>query len=719
MAGSSSKRTSGREGRNRRDAGTSPGRDPGRLDPAPGPDSSAPAPATQEMARLAAEIARHDHLYFAKDAPEISDRKYDELFRRLVELEEAHPELRAADSPTRRVGADPVEALPSADHVAPMLSLDSSYELGDVRRFDERARKALDAEVVQYVLEPKLDGASLELVYENGVLARAVTRGNGRVGEVVTENVRTIRSVPLRLVEDKRAAPALLAVRGEAIVPISEFEFLNRDRRRKGRPEYMNPRNVAAGALRNLDSRTAARRPLAVLAFDVLAVEGGDAFATDRQALKALKEWGLRVPERVRTAESVEEIAAYHRDFDDRRDELDYDIDGVVVKVNGLPQRDVLASTSHHPKWAMALKFQPRRVAMGIRAIETQIGRTGAITPVARLWPAKVGGVVVSNATLHNREEMERLDVRAGDLVWVQRAGDVIPQITGRVRRGRRFAMPEGCPSCGARLVERGPRTMCPNGLGCPEQLEAGIVHFASRGALDIEGLGEETVSQLVKHGLVKELADLFDLTAERVDELDRQGATSARKLVEAIQMRRTTELARFVVGLGLPGVGSATARDLAAHFRDFATFRDAPAEELEEVNGIGPVTSRAIRAFLDNPQVARAMDNLLAKGFELAPPPAGPKDGGDEAGAWAGKTVALTGSLQKYSRAEMKQRLEALGARVASQVSKRTDFLVAGANPGSKLARAQELGVAILDEDEVRERLPAPAPSLFGADTP
>lgn len=685
-----------------------------RPDPS-GPDPDPPTPPAQEIARLTAELNRHDHLYFVKDAPEISDREYDELFRRLVELEEAHPDMRAADSPTRRVGADPVKDLPSAEHVAPMLSLDSSYELGDVRRFDERVRKALDAEVVQYVLEPKLDGASLELVYEDGVLARAVTRGNGRVGEVVTENVRTIRSVPLRLDGAERAVPALLAVRGEAIVPISDFELLNRNRRRKSKPEYKNPRNVAAGALRNLDSRVAARRPLAVLAFDVLAMEGADAFSTDRQALKALKEWGLRIPERVKTAESVEQIADYHRDFDDRRDELDYDIDGIVVKVNGLPEREKLRATSHHPRWAMALKFKPRRVAMGVRAIETQIGRTGAITPVARLWPAKVGGVVVSNATLHNREEADRLGLRVGDLVWVQRAGDVIPQVMGRVDRGDRFVMPEACPSCGAELVDRGPRTMCPNGARCPKQLEGRIVHFASRGALDIEGLGEETVSQLVQRGLVRELGDLFDLTVEGVDELERQGSTSAQNLIEAIQAGRTTQLARFIVGLGIPSVGAATARDLAARFRDFAKFREASPENMEEVDGIGSTTALAVRAFFDNPDEAPAIDNVFGKMVELVPPPAPPK--GDEAEAWAGKTVVLTGSLKSSSRAEMKERLEAHGVRVLGQVSKRTDFLIAGANPGSKLARAKELGVPVLNENEARERFSFLAPTLFSAE--
>ncbi len=673
-------------------------------------DDSVPgelAAAAREIDRLAKEIERHDHLYFAMDAPEISDFEYDRLFRRLQRLEEAHPDMRAPDSPTRRVGTDPVSELQSAEHAAPMLSLDSSYELGDVRRFDERVRKALEAEAVRYLLEPKLDGASLELVYEDGVLVRAATRGDGLVGEAVTENVRTIRSAPLRLRAGKRwPVPAFLAVRAEAIMTLSDFEFLNRSRRRKKRPEYMNPRNVAAGALRQLDSRIAARRPLVVLAFDVLKLDGAREPAAGRQTLSALKAWGFRTPERVKTAESVDEIAEYHRYFDERRDDdLDYEIDGIVIKVDDLALRQPLGHTSHHPRWAMALKFEPRRVPAGIREIETQVGRTGVVTPVARLWPVKIGGVTVRNATLHNREELERKGVRKGDLVWVRRAGDVIPQVLGRVERAEAFAMPAECESCGARLVERGPLTVCPNRFGCRAQLEGRIVHFASRGALDIEGLGEETAAQLVEHKLVGELADLFGLTAESVAGLERQGEQSARNLVEAIGEARTTELARFVVGLGIPEVGAAAARDLAAHFRDFAAFREAPAPALEEIDGIGTTMSRAIRDFLDDPEVAKTIDNLLGvEGLRLAPPPMPRHEG--TAGGLAGATVVLTGSLESHPRPEIKEKLEAVGARVAGSVSDRTDFLVEGANPGSKLQRARELDVAVLTEDELLRRL-------------
>ena len=700
------------------------------------------AAAAQEIKRLVKEIDRHDHLYYAKDAPEISDFEYDALFRRLQELEQAHPELRTPDSPTQRVGAEPLDELPSAEHAAPMLSLDSSYELGDVRRFDERVRKDLNLDTIQYVLEPKLDGASVELVYDNGLLVRAATRGNGRVGEVVTENVRTIRSTPLRLHGGIKRwpLPRFLSVRGETIMPLSKFEDLNRNRRTKGLPEYKNARNVTSGALRQLDSRTVARRPLQVYAFDVLHMENGPPLATDWQALSALRAWGFQTPERIETAETVDEIAQYYHDYDQRRDDLGYEIDGIVIKVNKLDLRRVLGHTSHHPRWAMALKFRPRRVAAGIRDIDTQIGRTGVVTPVARLWPVKVSGVTVTNVTLHNREELERKGVRVGDLVWVQRAGDVIPQILGRVERGEPFTMPVACESCGTELVERGPLTVCPNHFGCRAQLEARIVHFASRSALDIEGLGVKTVEQLVERRLVQELADLFDLTPERVAELEGFGQVSANKLVTAIEEprvfdlpaswspaalrprtkstlrgRKRIDLARFLVGLGIPEVGTTVARDLAAHFRELAALRDATPDQLAEVHGVGETMATTIREFLDNQNVVEALDRLLAKDFDLVPPPEpAPADVADHTPAHplAGKTFVITGSFESIRRSDLQAHLEKRGARVTGSVTAKTFRLAVGEKPGSsKLAKAKELDVTVLDQDEFLKLIDWPDP--------
>ncbi len=663
--------------------------------------------AAAEIERLSAEINRHDRLYYVENRPAVADSAYDALFRRLQALEAAHPALTTPDSPTQRVGADPRDSLPSFEHAVPMLSLDSAQDLDAVRRFDERLRKALVDVDIRYVVEPKLDGASVELVYVNGVLDRAVTRGNGRVGEGVTENVRTIPSVPLRLREEEIAAPAFLSVRGEALMYLSDFESLNQRRIEAEDQPYQNPRNATSGALRQLDSRITAQRPLTVLAYDVMAVEGAD-FDTDSEGLAALGAWGFRTPERIAVMESVDEIAEYHRGFDADRDSLDYEIDGVVVKLDALAPRRRLGSTSHHPRWAIAFKFEPRKEVTRIDRIFVSVGRTGVLTPVALLRPVEVGGVTVSRASLHNREELERKDVRKGDLVRVQRAGDVIPQVVERVDEDGRereppFSMPEACPSCDTPPVEKGPFTVCPNHFACRAQLKGRITHFGSRGALDIEGLGGETAALLVDEGLAKELADLFDLTEQDLVPLEGFAELSARNLVSAIADRRRVELARFLVGLGIPEVGATVARDLALHFRGIAELRAGSPEDLEAVHGVGPKMSTAILGFLHEPRVSDALDRLLAKGFELTVPDAPAEQAAED---WVGKRVVLTGALEGYSRSELKKILQGLGARVTGSVSSRTDLLVAGANAGSKLARARELGVEVLDEADLRERI-------------
>ncbi len=673
------------------------------------PRESSLEEAAAEAAALRPEIERHNLLYHVESRPEISDSSYDALFRRLQALEAAHPSLATPDSPTQRVGADPLESLPSVAHAAPMLSLDSAREVAEVRRFDERLRKALGDGDIRYILEPKLDGASLELVYVEGVLERAVTRGNGREGEGVTENVRTIPTVPLRLREVERPVPAFLSVRGEAMMYLSDFETLNQRRIEAGDPPYQNPRNATSGALRQLDSRITASRPLTVLAYDIMDVEGVT-FETDSEGVAALRDWGLRTPERVTVADSVDEIVAYHGAFDTDRDSLDYEIDGVVVKLDALAPRALLGSTSHHPRWAIAFKFEPRKEVTRIDRIFVSVGRTGVLTPVALLRPVEVGGVTVSRASLHNREELERKDVREGDLVRVQRAGDVIPQIVERIdeaerERSKSFAMPAACPSCGTEPVEKGPFTVCPNHFACRAQLKGRIAHFGARSALDIEGLGEETASLLVDEGLVTELADLFGLKGEDLVPLEGFAEVSARNLVGAIEERCQVELARFLVGLGIPEVGVAVARDLAMHFRGIEAVRAASAEALEEIHGVGEKMSAAIRGFLGTPDVREALDRLLDGGrrfrFVVPEAPVVAEEGG-----WGGKTVVLTGSLESFSRGELKKVLEGLGARVTGSVSGRTDFLVAGENPGSKLDKARRLGVEVLDEEQLRARL-------------
>ena len=668
----------------------------------------AEASAAAEAERLRAEITRHDHLYHVASRPEISDGAYDELYRALQAIEEAFPHLITPDSPTQRVGADPLSELPVVRHVAPMLSLDSSEAPEDVRRFDERVRKAVEGPV-EYLAEPKLDGSSLELVYVNGVLDRAVTRGNGMEGEGVTENARTISSVPLRLRSARGPGtpiPSLLAVRGEVLMYLSSFEELNHTRVEAGLEPYANPRNAAAGALRQLDSRITRTRPLEFFAYDILHVEwvtsgteDVEAFDADEEAVEALRAWGLRLPDRTRRVADIEEAIAYHAEFAKDRDALDFEIDGVVLKLNALAPRTDLGSTSHHPRWAFAFKFAPRQEVTRLERIAVQVGRTGKLTPVALLRPVEVGGVTVSRASLHNREELERKDVREGDLVRVQRAGDVIPQVVERVEepgrtRSEPFRMPAECPRCGAGVEEEGPFIVCANRLGCPAQLERGIEHFVSRAGLDIEGLGSETVAQLVGQGLVRQPADLFDLTPDDLLQLEGFAETRSVKLAAAIQSARKTELARFIYGLGIPEVGAAVARVLAAEFRDLATLRGATAERLAEVEGIGPIMSEKITAFFGDEARAASLEAILSRGFELIPPPE------RESGALEGTSFVLTGRLDSITRSEARKRVESLGGRVVSSVSSATGYVVRGARPGSKAKKAEELGIRVLDEE-------------------
>ena len=676
--------------------------------------------------RLRAEIRRHDHLYHVENRPEISDGAYDRLFRELQAIEEEFPHLLTPDSPTQRVGADPLSELPVVPHVVPMLSLDSSESEEDLRRFDERVRKAVDGPV-EYLVEPKLDGSSLELVYVDGMLDRAVTRGNGVEGEGVTENARTIPSIPLRLRGGRQLTtgepiPSLLAVRGEVLMYLSSFEELNRSRVEGGLEPYANPRNAAAGALRQLDSRITRTRPLEFFAFDILEVAwtasgtgDGEAsateepmgFDTDEQAVEALRRWGLRLPDRTLKVADIDEAIAYHAEFARDREDLDYEIDGVVLKLNGLAPRAALGSTSHHPRWAFAFKFAPRQEVTRLERITVQVGRTGKLTPLALLRPVEVGGVTVSRASLHNREELERKDVRAGDLVRIQRAGDVIPQVVERVEepgraRGEPFRMPEECPRCGAAVVEEGPFVVCSNRLGCPAQLERGIEHFVSRGGLDIAGLGSETVALLVGEGMVREPADLFDLTPEDLLKLEGFAETRSRKLAAAIQSARKTELARFIYGLGIPEVGATVARVLAAEFRDLAALRETTTERLEEVEGIGPIMSEKITAFFSDEARAASLDAILSRGFELIAPPE------QESGRREGESVVFTGRLKSVARSEAKKRVENRGDRVVSSVSSRTGYLVKGEKPGSKADKAEKLGVTVLDEEAFLERYPA-----------
>ena len=654
---------------------------------------------------LRREIRRHDYLYYVKDRPEISDEEYDRLFDALKSLEEHFPDLTTPDSPTQRVGAKPQDKFGIVEHTAPMLSLDATREESEIRRFDERTRRNLN-DKVRYLLEEKFDGASVELVYESGLLARAVTRGDGRQGEEITENIKTVRSVPLRLSGEERKAPRLLAVRGEVVMRIPVFEALNRKLLEAGNEPFANPRNAAAGSLRQLDSRITAARPLDVVVYEIMAVEGVR-FSTDSQALKSLEEWGLPTPKKVLEVSTASEILESHARLAEERDRLPYEIDGVVIKLDDISARDKLGVTAHHPRWAIAYKFAPRVEETRIEQIAIQVGRTGVLTPVALMRPVEVGGVTISRATLHNREEVQRKDIRVGDLVRIQRAGDVIPEVVERISESRRkreapFKMPSRCPACGSQVVERGPYTICPNRFACPAQLKGQLKHFASKRALDIDGLGEETVSALVDRKLVRDLADLFRLKKDDILRLEGFAERSAAKLVDAIQNSRRVELGRFLYALGIPEVGAAVARDLAQHFRNLERLKKANREELQKVSGIGPTMSDAIREFFRDKRNQRAIDALLEAGLEIIETKTAQRQ------PLKGKTFVFTGSLDRFSRSEAEKLVESLGGRAISSVSRQTDYVVVGSEPGSKFDQAKAQGLKTLSENRFLDLLRA-----------
>ena len=657
-----------------------------------------------EARALRSELRRHARLYYQEARPEIGDVEYDRLFWQLQKLEDTYPALDSPDSPTKRIGAPPQDKFKTVDHVAPLLSLDSSEKAEDFIRFDERVRKALGAGVEsRYILEPKLDGASIELVYESGVLARAVTRGNGQQGEDVTENIRTIPTVPLRLLTETRPAPKLLALRGEVLMYISDFADFNARLAASGAEPYASPRNSAAGSIRQLDSRVTASRKLDVLVYDVLAVTGV-AFESDRAGVEAIREWGFRVPERIRTTTTVDEVLAYHADYNARRDDLDFEIDGIVIKLDDLAARRAMGATSHHPRWAMAMKFAPRQEITVIEKIDIQVGRTGVLTPVAWLRPVVVGGVTVSRASLHNRDELRRKDLREGDTVRIQRAGDVIPQVVEVVEhqrdRAEPFEMPSRCPVCESEVYQEGPRTICPNRFGCPAQLKARIIHFGSRSGLDIEGLGEETANLLVDQGLVSQLGELFDLTPSQLVEFEGFGQTSADALVDAIDSKRSPDLKRFLVALGIPEVGVTVARALAEHFGSFSNVRTASSKALVEIDGIGPRMSEAITSFFANEQSRKAVEEILGRGvtpktLEIAPSIDLPDLG----------TAVFTGAIP-VPRVIAETAWRSIGGKISGSVSKKTAFVVAGEKAGSKLLKAQKLGVEVLSFKQFLARL-------------
>jgi len=656
-------------------------------------------PATR-VRELREQIEYHNHRYHVLDDPEIPDVDYDRLALELRELEAAHPELATPDSPTQRVGATPLRDFATVVHAVPMLSLENAFVEQEVTAFDRRARERLDVAMIDYSVEPKLDGLALSVRYEQGRLVQAATRGDGMRGEDVTANVRAIRSVPLRL---RGAAPGLLEVRGEVYMTRAAFEAMNRRQAERGEKVFVNPRNAAAGSLRQLDARVTAERSLEVFFYGLGAVDGWKLPDRHSELLAALRGLGLRVCPEARTARGVDGCLEYYRELGARRATLPYEIDGVVYKVDRLAWQRDLGFVARAPRWAIAHKFPAEEALTSVRAVEFQVGRTGALTPVARLEPVFVGGVTVSNVTLHNMDELGRKDVRVGDTVIVRRAGDVIPEVV-RVLPERRPAgtvpveLPPRCPVC-ASPVERDEGeavARCSGGLICPAQRVEALRHFASRRALDIEGLGEKLVGQLVEAGLAESPDQLFDLTVEALAGLERMGEKSAANLVVALEHSKQTTLARFLYALGIRDVGEATALALAEHFGDLDALAAATPEEVEQVRDVGPVVAGHLHAFFGDPRNRAVIERLRAHGVRW---PAAERTRGATEGPLAGQTLVITGTLDSLSRDEARAAARAAGATVTDSVSKKTTILVAGAEAGSKLRKATELGVRVVDE--------------------
>jgi len=676
--------------------------------------TQAPTSARERAKQLRAEIERHNTAYYVLDAPLIPDAEFDRLFAELQALEAQYPQLATADSPTLRVGGAPRSDLPSVRHAVPMLSLNNGLSEADAVGFDARVRELLakagqPTPVVAYACELKFDGLAVNLRYLNGVLNLAATRGDGMVGEDVTPNVRTIHSIPLRL-KDSRAA--VIEVRGEVLMYKRDLERLNRAQRDSGEKEFANPRNAAAGGLRQLDARVTARRRLHFFAYGIGELVG----APEPESHSALLDWlqalGVPVSEERVTVEGIDGLLAFYRRAGERRANLPYDIDGVVYKVDSIKAQRALGFVSRAPRFALAHKFPPQEALTQVLDIEVQVGRTGALTPVARLAPVTVGGVTVTNATLHNEQEVARRDVRVGDTVVVRRAGDVIPEVVSVILERRPpgtqpFRMPTRCPVCGSAVerLEQEAIARCTGGLVCAAQRKQALLHFASRRALDIEGLGERLVDQLVDSGRVRTPADLFHLDQAALMALDRMGEKSAANLLQAIEKSRNTSLDRFIYALGIRHVGESTAQALAAHFGSLDALLAADEARLLEVPDVGPVVAQSIRRFLDEPHNRQVIAALRQAGVHWLES-AGSKAPGEA--PLSGRTFVLTGTLPGLTRIEAAEMIQAVGGHVSGSVSKKTDFVVAGEDAGSKLDRARELGVPIIDEAELRRLLRA-----------
>ena len=662
----------------------------------------------KEIEKLREEIRRHEDLYYVYDSPEISDRDYDQLLESLHALEQAHPELITPDSPTQRVGGRPAEGFAEVVHSRPMLSLDNSYNIDELRAFDERCRRLADGRPLEYVAELKIDGLSLSLLYRNKVLTRGITRGDGRIGEEVTQNARTIRSVPLRLKAEATGIDAEVEVRGEVFIPLEVFEKTNAEREELGEPRFANPRNAAAGAIRQLDSRLVARRKLDMFAYDLL-VGGRKPFPTHWESLNWLEKAGFRVNPKRKLCRSIDELIEFANAQEALRDELGYEIDGLVVKVNSTALQDQFGSTQKAPRWAIAYKYPARQASTKVLSIVVQVGRTGALTPVANLEPVFLAGTTVSRATLHNEDEIKRLGLKIGDWVLIEKSGEIIPKVLSVIKSKRTgeekpFRPPKKCPVCGGAISRpEGEVVARCVAADCPAQLVGRLLHFASRRAMRIEGLGDVLAEQLLTANLVKDVGDLYSLTLEQVANLPRMAKKSAANLLAQIESSKSRELANLIYALGIRHVGERTASILAGHFKDLKRLAQASVEELDHIHEIGLTVAQSVRDWFEDEGNVALCDRLRAAGVRTV------TEGKvatqlDE--RFEGKQFVLTGALSSFTRDEARELIEARGGRINSSVSKKTDYLIAGEEAGSKLEKASSLGVSVVDEEAFKAML-------------